>query len=214
MYEYKMILPPSKQLMFRDDYIYVQFKIDASAINFQLQNISDASMSIVWEKVSLSVNKKTFSVRNASTLYSSSNALPAPVIIPPLGYVRETAIPRENIFYKDGQWVEKDFFLANDHGSKRVAAAIQKPVNRVISLVLPVKIGDVVVEYPFTFKVDSVKALPPNVLPPKKDRPAPPKMPVQEAGTVSYVPIIIVAAILGVGAYFLSQKERTQSDLN
>lgn len=214
IYEYTMTQPQSKQMIFRDEYIYIQFKIDASAISFQLQNISDASMSIVWEKVSMGINKKTFSVRNLSTFYSQTSAPPVSVVIPPLGYVRETIIPRENIFYKDGKWVEKEFFVTNDRGSKKLAAAIQKTTNKEISLMLPIKIGDVVMEYPFTFKVSAVKALPSNVLPPKKVRPEPPKLPMQEMASVSYVPIIIVALILGAGAYFLSQKERAPSDLN
>ena len=214
LYGYTMVEPQSKQMIFRDNYVYIQFKIDASAINFQLQNISEASMSIVWEKVSIGVNKKIFSVRNSSTLYSTSVTPPVPVVIPPLGYVRETIIPRENIFYKNGAWNEKEFFLTNDHGSKRLAAAIKKTTNKRISLILPVKIGDVVIEYPFTFKVNTVKVLPSDVLPPKKERPEPPKSPMQEAGGgLSFVPIVIVAVIFGVSAYFLSKKERSPSDL-
>jgi hypothetical protein len=214
IYEYTMTQPLSKEMTFRDNYIYIQFKIDASAINFQLQNISEASMSIVWEKVSMGVNKRIFSVRNSSTIYSLSNTLPVPVVIPSLGYVRETIIPRENISYKDGKWVEKDFFLTNDRGSKRLSVAIQKTVNSEISLTLPVKIGDVIVEYPFTFKVKAATALPSNILPPKKDRPEAPKIPMQESSVrPSYIPILIAVGIFGISAYFLSKKERTPSDL-
>ncbi|MDP1675536.1 MAG: hypothetical protein Q8L88_01630 [Bacteroidota bacterium] len=215
IYTYTMTQPQKNdKLIFRDNYLFIQFFIDQSAISFQLQNVSGASMSIVWEKVSLGVNKRTFAVRNTSTFYSLGNSAPLPLAIPSLGYIREIVIPRENVFVKKEKWVEKEFFLTNDRGSQRYKKAITGMVGSEVTLTIPVKIGEIIVEYPFVFKVSAVTPLPSNVLPPVKSRPPVPKTNLQEAGAGSdLVPIMIAAGVFGVAIYLLSQKKTPAADL-
>ena len=197
-----------EQLLFRDKYIAIQFFFDASAISFQLQNVSEASMSIVWEKVSIGINKRIYAVRNNATLYSAGTAIPPQIVIPPLGYIRDMVIPQENIYFEKNAWLEKEFFPTRDNGSPRLKKAITGLVGSEITLTLPIKIGEIVVEYPFVFKVSKVTALPQNLLPPVKERPAAPKLPVQEAGIgQAVVPIFIAAGVLGIALYVLSQKK-------
>ncbi|MFA6470341.1 MAG: hypothetical protein WCW35_15715 [Bacteroidota bacterium] len=215
IYTYTMTQPQKNdQLIFRDNYLTIQFFFDASAISFQMQNVSEASMSIVWEKISIGINKRSFAVRNNSTFYSLGNT-PFPMhVIPPLGYIRETIIPRENVFVKDGKWVEKEFFLTNDRGSQRLKKAIMKMVGSEVTLTIPIKIGEIVIEYPFVFKVNKIAPLPSTVLPPVKERPPVPKATLQEAGTASdLVPILIAAGVFGVAIFLLSQKKTPPADL-
>ena len=168
IYTYTMAQPQKNdQMVFKDNYLFIQFFFDASAISFQLQNVSEASMSIVWEKVSLGVNKRTYAVRNNSTFYSTGNAIFPMLVIPPLGYIRETVIPRENVYVEKDKWIEKEFFVTNDRGSLRYKNFITKMVGSEVTLTIPVKIGEIVIEYPFTFKVSKVSPLPSNVLPPR-----------------------------------------------
>ena len=215
IYTYTMAQPQkSDQMIFRDNYLVIQFFFDASAISFQLQNVSEASMSIVWEKVSIGVNKRTYAVRNTSTFYLLGNAPFPMLVIPPLGYIRETVIPRENVYVEKNKWVEKSFFLMNDRGSQRYKKAITRMVGSEVTLTIPIKIGEIVVEYPFVFKVNKITPLPSNVLPPVKDRPPVPKTNLQEAGTGSdLVPMMIAAGIFGVAIYLLSQKKTPSADL-
>jgi hypothetical protein len=215
IYTYAMKEPvKSDQLIFRDNYIYIQFNIDQSAISFQMQNLSGASMSIVWEKVSIGVNKRTFSVRNTGNFYSLGQEFPSSVVIPPLGYIRETIIPRENIYMEKGEWVEKDLFLTNDRGYPKVKKAIASFVGSEVTLSIPVKVGEIVVDYPFTFSVSKISALPARLLPPVKERPPVPKTPFIEAAMgSSVVPVVIAAGVLGVAIYLLSQKKTPAADL-
>ncbi len=197
-----------EQLIFRDKYIAIQFFFDASAISFQLQNVSEATMSIVWEKVSLGVNKRIYAVKNNTTLYSTSAAPPPTIAIPPLGYIRDLIIPRDFVYFENNKWMEKEFFITNDKGSPKLKKAITAVVGNEITLTLPLKIGEIVVEYPFVFKVSKVTPLPSNLLPPVKERPVAPKIPVQEAGIgQTVIPIFIAAGVLGIAAYLLSQKK-------
>ena len=209
IYSYTMIQPQKNdQMIFKDNYLFVQFFFDASAISFQLQNVSEASMSIVWEKVTLGVNKRVYSVRNNSTFYLSGNSAPPLLVIPPLGYIRETVIPRENVYVEKDKWVEKEFFITNDRGSQRYKKAIMSMVGSEVTLTIPVKIGEIVVEYPFIFKVSKISPLPSNVLPPAKDRPPVPKTSIQEADAGNnIVPIVIAGGIFGVAIFLLSQKK-------
>lgn len=215
LYFYTMTQPQkSDQMIFRDNYIYIQFMVDESAVSFQLQNISGASISIVWEKVSLGVNKRTFAVRNSSTFYTAGNVAPQPLVIPPLGYIREIVIPRENVLIKDDKWIEKFFFLMNDRGSQKYKKAIMGMVGSEVTLTIPIKIGEIIVEYPFVFKVNKISPLPSNVLPPAKVRPPVPKTMLQEAGAGSdLVPILIAGGIFAVAIYLLSQKKTPAADL-
>ncbi len=215
IYTYTMVQPGANaDLTFRDNYIYIQFKIDASAISFQLQNVSEASMSIAWDKISFGVNKRIYAIRNKSTFYSTGNAAPAQLIIPSLGYIRETVIPRDNINYEKGKWVEKDLFLTNDRRSEKLRKAITGSAGSELTLSIPIKIGEIVVDYPFVFKVIKISPLPSNVLPPVKDRPPAPKAPLQEASVgQDIVPMIIAAGVLGVAIYLFSQKKTPAADL-
>ncbi len=209
LYTYKMTQPiVNDQLLFKDNYITIQFTFDQSAVSFQLQNVSEASMSVVWEKVSLGVNKRIYSVRNTSNFYSLSATVPTSLVIPPLGYIRETVIPRENIFMDKGEWVEKDLFLSNDKNNAKLKKAITGYVGGEISISIPVKIGEIVTEYAFTFNVSKVTPLPSKLLPPVKERPPAPKTPVMESSSGNtIVPIAIAAGVLGVAVYLLSQKK-------
>lgn len=213
IYTYRLEEPvKSDNLIFRDGYVIIQFTIDESAVNFQLQNISEASMSIEWDKVSLGVNKRVFPVRNTNTLYSETFDSPE-IVIPPLGFIRETVIPRENIFVKDGKWVEKTFFITNDRGSKKIQNYITRSLGSEISLTLPIKIGEIVVNYPFLFRVKDVRALPPNLLPPVKQRPMAPKIADQGQAGSQIIPILIAAGIFGIAIYVLSKDKTPAADL-
>ena len=215
IYAYTMTQPvKTDQLIFRDNYIYIQFNIDGSAINFQLQNVSGAPMSILWEKVSIGVNKRTSSVRSTGNFYSAQQESPESVVIPPLGYIRETIIPRENIYQNKGSWVEKDLFLTNDHGYPKVKKMITGFIGNEVTLSVPVKIGEIVVDYPFTFSISKITPLPSGLLPPVKERPPVPKTPFMESAMGSgVVPVVIAAGVLGVAIYLLSQKKTPAADL-
>lgn len=215
LYTYRMTQPAvSDKLIFRDNYIVIQFSFDQSAVSFQLQNISEASMSIVWEKVSIGVNKRIYSVRNTSNFYSQNTAAPTSLVIPPLGYIRETIIPRENIYMDKGTWVEKDLFLSNDRNNAKLKKTITGYVGGEIAISIPVKIGEIVTDYSFTFNVAKVTPLPAKLLPPAKERPLAPKTPAMESSAgSSIIPVAIAAGVLGVAIYLLSQKKTPAADL-
>jgi len=82
--------------MFQDDSIIIQFKFDDAAIQFQLQNISESPVTLDWGKASIGISDRYFGIRHASNFYwdtTRSNS----ILMPPLGYLRDVIIPRDNI---------------------------------------------------------------------------------------------------------------------
>jgi hypothetical protein len=207
IYNYSLIEPAvNDQLMFKDDYITIQFKFDESAIKFQLQNISDVPLSIVWENVAIGLNNRVFPVKNTATLYQTDLGHPPAVVIPSLGYIRDMVIPRDYISISKDAWVEKDIFPTDDMGSAARKKLITKYMGSQVKLLLPIKIGEVVQEYSFTFKVKGITPLPENRVPPVKERPAKPK--IATAGSSSaLLPVLIAGGILAVAIYAFSKEK-------
>lgn len=204
----------TNDLVFRDNYIFVQFKLDESAIRFQLQNISETQISIDWEKASIGINNRVYPVRNSSTLYNTNPNVPASLNIPPLGYVRDMIIPRDNISFQKNTWVEKEFFPTNDRGSSYLKKLIPRYVKSQILLNLPIKVGEITTNYSFTFAVNKITPLAPNVLLPVKDRPpVPPASAKTVENSQSLLPILISGGVLVVAVYLLSQKKSTAGEL-
>jgi hypothetical protein len=208
-YQYTMVDPAlSDQLKFQDSNISISFTIDASAIVFELHNNSDQQLSIVWERASFGVNKRSYSIRNSTTLYTLGSATPQPITIPPQGFVRELVMPWQNVNYENGSWTEKDLFLMNDSGTQKIKGVIESMVGSEITLMLPVRIGKLVMDYSFTFKVSAAKPLPPGTLPKEKERPPVPDSPLMGSTIMQgYLPIIISAGILVVAMVIFTQKK-------
>lgn len=204
----------NSELKFRDDNIDIQFFIDAAAVTFQLQNNSDQQLSVAWDRVSFGVNRRSFSIRNNSTFYSMGHAIPQPLVVPPQGFLRETVIPWQHVYFEKGRWVEKDLFQTHDSGSQKIKGIIESSVGNEISLMLPVRIGKLVMDYSFTFKVAAANPLPSNTAPPEKERPPKPDAPVYESSIMQgYLPIFISAGILVVSIIIFTQKKAPVEEL-
>lgn len=208
IYSYALIKPAvNDQLLFKDDYITIQFKLDESAVKFQLQNISEVPISIVWENVAIGLNNRVYPVKNSATLYQTEMAHPVSLIIPSLGYVRDLVIPRDYISIENSEWVERDLFPSNDKGSPKRKNLILKYIGSQIKLLLPLKIGEVVQDYTFIFKVKNVDAVPEDKLPPIKERPVPPQVASAVQGSQSLLPVLIAGGILAVAIYAFSREK-------
>ncbi|NUN68127.1 MAG: hypothetical protein HUU02_00270 [Bacteroidetes bacterium] len=209
IYSYSMLQPEQKkELVYSDGSISATFTIDAAAVIFDLHNLTDQQLSIVWERVSLGVNRRTYSVRNVNTFYSMGHATPQPLVVPPQGFLRETVIPWQHVNYENGAWKERDLFPTNDSGTQRLKGMIERSAGSEITLVLPLRIGKVVMDYTFIFKVDSVTPLPPGTALPERERPPMPDAPMYELSILQgYLPVMISAGILAASVIIFTQKK-------
>jgi hypothetical protein len=211
-YTYKMVSPvKNSKLMFQDDSIIIQFKFDDAAIQFQLQNISEAPVTLDWGKASIGISDRYFGIRHASNFYwdtTRSNS----ILMPPLGYLRDVIIPRDNIYNDGDKWVEVDLLPTTDHRSLQTQQLILKNVGQRISLLLPMMFGSTTKNYKFDFQVDSVKRIPWKEYNPIKRIPPQPKPERAITALDNVTTAVIVVGVLGFSAYVLSLKKNPPAE--
>jgi hypothetical protein len=194
------------QLLFLDDSVIIQFKIDEAAIQLQLQNISESNVTLDWGRASISINGRYFVVRHASNFYNDTTRSNS-IILPPLGYLYDAAIPRDNIYYDGSNWVELDLLPTTDHRSLPLQESIQKSAGERMSLMLPIIFGSTAKNYKFDFQVESVKRIAWKDYVPLKRVPSPPSPRHPATALDNVTTAVIVVGVLGFSAYFLSVKK-------
>jgi hypothetical protein len=213
-YSYRLVSPTSGRTMsFQDERLKILFRIDDSAIRFKLQNLSKSPMKVVWEDASLGARGRFYAVRNTRTLYLPNyrdNAVPT---IMPGGYTIDMALPAENIHFDGSDWVEKDLLTTTDGNSPLQADKILKSKGSLVSLLLPIKVGDEVRNYTFQFQVTAVNQIPwERYRHPRRPQPPvnlpQPKM----GGSDQIITAVIVASVVGVAAILLTQKKAPPSE--
>jgi hypothetical protein len=206
-YKYKLISPvKNSNLMVQDDSIIIQFKIDEAAIQFQLQNISESNVTLDWDKASIGIGGRYFAVRHSKNFYGDT-LRSGSLMLPPLGYLREVVIPRDNIYDAGDTWVELELLPTTDHRSLQLQKSIQKNVGQRISLLLPMMFGPTAKNYKFDFQVDSVKQIAWKDYVPITRVPAPPNPKHAVTALDNVTTAVIIVGVLGFSAYVLSIKK-------
>lgn len=208
-YQFKMVAPSrSNEMLYQDDSLIIQFRFDDVAIKFQLQNLSESDLSIDWEKTSIGIEKRFYSVRHSSDFYGDTALRKVSVVIPPVGYIREVMIPREHVYFDGDKWVEVDLLPTMDKNSQALKQSILRSVGRSISVILPMRFGQAVKKYQFDFTVASVNLLAWASYVPEKRIPPPPPRGTTHSLKPDYLTTgIIVAGIVGFSALILTRKK-------
>lgn len=207
-YQFKMVAPTrSNDMLYQDDSLIIQFRFDESAIKFQLQNLSESDLSIDWEKTSIGIDNRYYSVRHSSDFYGDTVLRKVSVVIPPVGYIQDVVIPRENVYFDGEKWVEVVLLPTTDQNSQALKQSILRSVGRTVSLLLPMKFGQTIKKYRFEFAVASVNLLAWSTYVPAKRMPLPPSRPKQAVKPDYLTTGIIVGGIVGFSALILTRKK-------
>ena len=208
-YQYRYTLTDpieNPNLAFRDDTIYIQFRIDDAAIKFQMQNINAQPIEIIWSDVAVGVNGKFYAVRNASNLYADSVLCSASTILPPLGYATDLVIPSKNIRYDGKQWVETDLLPTVDRNNLPLRQRIKEAVGTPVTLLLPILVGNATKQYEFVFSVASVTQIPwDKYRVPRRPTPFPRKKDLTTMDQV--ITAAAVVGVVGIASFWLTQKK-------
>lgn len=209
VYAYKMTVPVDNPLMvYQDDSLKIQFKIDAISVRFQLQNLSRSVMLVQWDKVSLGVDNAYTLVRHAINMYADTVLGRRSVPVPPLGYIQDLMMPVDNVFFDGSQWRQTDLFQTTDGGHDEMAQTIQNNVGKSIVIILPLQFGNNTKAYRFEFHIVSVKQIlwrdykPPRPIPP----PSPKKTSIELADEITTA--FIIVGLLGFAAFMISLKKQ------
>ncbi len=159
-YWYELRRPSvSNRLEFEDDRIFIQFRIDESFINFQLQNVSSQTLSVLWDRVTLAVDGKIAPIKYSANGYDLQPARWTPAAIPPDARLIDFVVPAENLQLIGGTWRERDLFSTRDFGRRNLRREIFGNVHKRITWYLPLASGEQVLEYVFEFEVTEVEEL-------------------------------------------------------
>lgn len=198
----------SEAMLFRDDRMIIQFRLDDPAIRFQLQNISPTTMQLDWAHTSLAIGGTPLPVRNLATYYDTSSVPTVSPGIPSLGVVRDVVSPRSGISVKGREWRSADLLPTTDGNSFERESAIRGMVGRTIELTLPVRFDREITTYRFVFLIDSVR---PILWSEYRSPPwLPPAPPVQGLGPSSedrVATAIIIGGFVGFLRYIMTMKK-------
>ncbi|MCX7985035.1 MAG: hypothetical protein N3A63_09065 [Bacteroidetes bacterium] len=208
VYSFKMTYPiESEEMLFQDDSIVIQFKFDEAALRFQLQNIAESDIRIAWDKASLSINGQYFSVRHADNLYTDTSLVAYSALIPSMGYIRDLAIPKNNIYFDGEQWIELDLLPTVDYNNPNLRTDIVQSVGKPLTFLLPLEFNGVSKNYEFEFQVKEVRQIPWKEYVPTQRVPAPPMVPKKVSTVDKITAAVVTVGLLGFSAYVLTMKK-------
>jgi hypothetical protein len=208
-----MAVPVATPVMvFQDENLKIQFKIDEAFVRFQLQNLSHSVMAVQWDKVSLGVDNSFSLVRHTIDMYADTDLGKRSVQMPPLGYIQELIIPVANVYFDGSQWILSDLFQTTDEGKDGVAQAIKKNVGKSIVLILPLQIGASSRDYRFEFRIASVKRVPWKSYRPPTPVPRPPAKKSSVGFADEITTAIVIVGMLGFVGFMVSLKKEPVSE--
>ena len=195
-YSVSMIGPEkSKDMLYRDERLMIQFRVEDPGIRFQAQNISANVMKIDWAKAKIGVHGTSTPIGTLSMFYDTTRMEPASQILPSLGVVRDVIVPRGNTYFDGVQWQVNDLLPTTDANTQTMKNTIMQLVGSTIEIRLPIEWGSEVRTYIFSFAVDSVYQISWSDYRPAPWIPAPPPAKSLRSTSNEY----IAAAVIAVG---------------
>jgi hypothetical protein len=149
----------SNDMLYRDEQLMIQFRVEDVGIRFQAQNISAEMMKIDWAKATITVHGQSSPIRMMSTFYDTTKTPLASQSLPSLGVVRDVFLPRGNIYFDGTQWRVDDLLPTTDVNTHAMRNTIMKLVGSMMEVHLPVERGSDIRSYTFSFAVDSVRQI-------------------------------------------------------
>ncbi|MFZ4619621.1 MAG: DUF883 C-terminal domain-containing protein [Bacteroidota bacterium] len=206
-YVYQLTDPAiSPKMEFKDSQVSVTFSIDDAAISYTVLNLTTKPLILESGSAMIGIDSIFVPVRNRISLYSDSVKGFAPLVLPGRGYIEDMIIPRDNIYWTEEGWLEKDLFSTLDSGTVTGRKNITKNIGKKLEVYLPMKIGGYKMDYQFKFKVTAIKVVSPDRPIAEKQRPPAPSL---FSGNIN--PWITVGVAAGIalvsGAIILSTKK-------
>jgi len=208
-YSYSMTDPAqSADMLYRDDQLIIQFRVDDPGLRFQVQNITSDPMSIDWAKATITVRGVSSAVRTGRTLYDTTKTPPAAQTIPSLGVLRESVVPLGNSYFDGSQWRIDDLLPTTDANTHTMRSTISSLPGSMIEFRLPVTFGSEPRWYMFAFRADSVKQVSWNDYRPASwIPPHPPVKTLRPSPESQFTAVIIASSFLGFLRYIMTMNK-------
>jgi len=159
---------------YEDSLVRIFWFVDSKQILFQLENETDYTIKIPWDDA-VYVDEYGFNHRviHSTIDYNDKERPQPPSVIIRGGLFEDSIFPSDYIKWiqpnnetSSSYWEAGSLFL--DYGSSKVnnpgsyasfESAVKSNVGTLCQVMLPLHIGNLICEYVFTFKIDSVKAI-------------------------------------------------------
>jgi hypothetical protein len=158
---------------FEDDMIRALWTVSTGNISFSIQNKTDHSIKVPWDEAAfIDEFGSSHRVMHSGIKYNDKQQPQAPSIIARRASIEDLVFPTDYVNWKEGsrytagKWEEKPFFPNLDFQSELLPGkystfaqfdqAVKSKSGKTVQVLLPLQIEDVINDYIFTFKVDSV----------------------------------------------------------
>ena len=208
-YSVSMVGPEkSKDMLYSDEQLIIQFRVDDPGIRFQAQNISPDTMRIDWAKATIGVHGSFSPIRTMSTFFDTTKMQPASQVLPSLGVVRDVMLPRGNTYFDGAQWRIDDLLPTTDVNTHAMRNTITQLAGSMIEIRLPIECGSDVRPYVFSFSIDSVRQISWSDYRPASWIPAaPPVKGLRPTPKDNLTAVIIASGFLGFLRYMMTVKK-------
>lgn len=170
-----MTLGKSTWFVFEDGLVRIRWIVSGSQISFSVLNKTDHSIKIPWDEAAyIDENGSSHRVMHSGAKYTKRQQPQAPSLIGRKASIEDFVFPTDYVYWKEGRqdssgewrehsllpWIEfvhQSGYLTSDFSSfEAFDVAAKSKVGKSIQVLLPFQIDDVMNEYIFSFKVESV----------------------------------------------------------
>ena len=159
--------------VFNDGNIKVVFSFPSKEIDFELANLTDNPVKIIWDEASLVQFGEGKKVFHKGVKYTDRNMSQVATVVPSKTTWSDLVCPTDNVYFSEGyysqyysrpsSWETHDLWATNDFNKPDIEAGVMKLKGWKYSLLLPMEVNGVKKNYTFNFEIaDVVKTAPPS----------------------------------------------------
>jgi hypothetical protein len=177
-YEYKHKLIGDKTFAdtYKDENIEISFAFPKTELDFELKNLSQNPIKIIWDEVSLVQYGEGKRIFHKGVKYTERSNPQVPTIVPAGTSYSDLVTPIDNVSFDQGyyvnefahksaEWVTSDLWFPNDFNKPDVSSHIMQLKGLKYSLLLPMEINGVKKNYTFQFEITDVSKFEPQTKP-------------------------------------------------
>lgn len=141
---------------YEDEIINSLWSISEDRMNFEITNKSDNSIRILWDEAAyVNIDNYSSRIMHSGMEYTNRNLSLPPSIIVRKAFLRDAAIPLDNISYDDYEgWIIAPLIGNTFYNEEEAQEFADKVIGRKIQLLLPMEINNTIHEYIFVFEID------------------------------------------------------------
>jgi len=158
--------------VFEDEVVWIAWLFSPMSIAFSMRNKTDHSIRIVWNDAAfVDDTGESRRIIHSGVKYADRNGLQPPTVIVRRGSVTDFLLPSDNAFWvggissrgiaTPGGWEHLPMLPVEQTGgqSETLKESAEKYVGKTFQVLLPLQIQDVVNDYIFIFRVNSVEVV-------------------------------------------------------